>query len=67
MATNLYTVSSRPITFSGLITGTETSTIGYKYFNVNGSGGGTLTYSFDPSGDPPYVYWVGPKNNDPGY
>ena len=67
MATNLYTSSSRPITFSGLITGTENSTVGYKYFNVNGSGGGTLTYAFGATGDPPYVYWVGPKNNDPGY
>ena len=67
MATNLYTTGSRPITFSGLITGTETSTIGYKYFTVNSSGGGTLTYNFDPSGDPPYIYWVGPRYNDPGY
>ena len=67
MATYLYTNSSRPITFSGLITGTENSTVGYKYFNVNSSGGGTLTYAFGASGDPPYVYWVGPKNNDPGY
>ena len=67
MATNLYTTSSRPITFSGLITGTETSTIGYKYFTVNSSGGGTLTYGFGASGDPPYVYWVGPRYNDPGY
>ena len=67
MATNLYTTSSRPITFSGLITGTETSTIGYKYFTVNSSGGGTLTYNFDPGGDPPYVYWAGPRYNDPGY
>lgn len=68
MATYLYTSGSRPITFSGLTTGTETSIAnGYKYFNVNGSGGGTLTYAFGASGDPPYVYWVGPKNNDPGY
>ena len=68
MATYLYTASSRPITFSGLITGTETSVQNdYKYFTVNGSGGGTLTYAFDPTGDPPYVYWVGPRYNDPGY
>ena len=67
MATNIYTNSSRPINFSGLITGTENSTIGYKYFTVNSSGGGTLTYGFGASGDPPYVYWVGPRYNDPGY
>ena len=68
MATYLYTSATRPITFSGLITGTETSVQSdYKYFNVNSSGCGTLTYNFDPSGDPPYVYWAGPKNNDPGY
>jgi hypothetical protein len=68
MATYLYTSSTRPITFSGLITGTETSVQNdYKYFNVNSSGGGTLTYDFDPTGDPPYVYWVGPRYNDPGY
>ena len=68
MATYLYTSSSRPINFSGLITGTETSIQNnYKYFTVNSSGGGTLTYAFQPSGDPPYVYWVGPRYNDPGY
>ena len=67
MATNIFTNSQRPITFSGLMTGTENSTNGYKYFNVNSSGGGTLTYSFGASGDPPYVYWAGPKNDDPGY
>ena len=68
MATYLYTHGSRPINFSGLITGTETSILNdYKYFNVNSSGGGTLTYAFAAGGDPPYVYWVGPRYNDPGY
>ena len=68
MATYIYTSSARPITFSGLMTGTETSIPGgYKYFTVNSSGGGTLTYSFGAAGDPPYVYWVGPRYNDPGY
>ena len=68
MATYIYTSSQRPINFSGLMTDTETSIQnGYKYFNVNSSGGGTLTYGFGASGDPPYVYWVGPRYNDPGY
>ena len=68
MATWLYTSSSRPINFSGLISGTETSIqSNYKYFNVNSSGGGTLTYGFGASGDPPYVYWVGPRYDNPGY
>ena len=62
MATYLYTSAARPITFSGLMTGTETVVQNdYKYFQLNSSGAGTLTYSFGAGGDPPYVYWVGPR------
>ena len=64
----LYTTSTRTITFSGLITGTDNDkNYDYRYFNVNSSGGGTLTAAFNPTGDPPYIYWCGPRYNDPGY
>ena len=68
MAIFLYTTSSRVITFSGLITGDDNDkSYDYRYFNVNSSGGGTLTAAFQPTGDPPYIYWAGPRYNDPGY
>jgi len=64
----VYTAGARPITFSGLYSGTVTTVqYDYIYFNVNGSGGGTLTCSFGASGDPPYIYWCGPRYDDPGY
>jgi hypothetical protein len=64
----LYTTSSRTITFSGLISATDNDkSYDYRYFNVNSSGGGTLTAAFNPTGDPPYIYWSGPRYDDPGY
>ena len=68
MAIFLYTTSSREIDFTGLFTATDNDkSYDYRYFNVNSSGGGTLTAAFQPTGDPPYIYWVGPRYNDPGY
>jgi hypothetical protein len=68
MAIFLYTTGSRTITFSGLSTGTDNDkNYDYRYFNVNSSGGGTLTAAFNPTGDPPYIYWCGPRYDDPGY
>lgn len=64
----LYTTSSRTITFSGLISATDNDkNYDYRYFNVNSSGGGTLTAAFNPTGDPPYIYWCGPRYDNPGY
>jgi hypothetical protein len=64
----LYTTSTRTITFSGLISATDNDkSYDYRYFNVNSSGGGTLTAAFNPTGDPPYIYWSGPRYDDPGY
>ena len=68
MAIFLYTTSSREIDFTGLFTATDNDkSYDYRYFNVNSSGGGTLTAAFQPTGDPPYIYWVGPRYDDPGY
>jgi len=64
----LYTNEYRPITFSGLFAETNTSLAnGYRYFNVNSAGGGTLTCAFGSTGDPPYIKWCGPRYDDPGY
>ena len=64
----IFTNGSRPIIFSGLLSYTDTNTnYGYRYFNVGANGGRTLTCAFDATGDPPYVYWVGPRYDDPGY
>ena len=68
MAIFLYTTSNRVISFDGLISANDNNkSYDYRYFTVNSSGGGTLTASFQPSGDPPYIYWVGPRYDDPGY
>ena len=67
MAMWVYASASRPIVFSGLISGTYTSPAGgYIYFSLNSSGGGSVTASFGAGGDPPYVYWTGPRYS-PGY
>ena len=68
MAIFLYTTSQRTISFSGLINANDNNkAYDYRYFNVNSSGGGTLQCNFNPTGDPPYIYWVGPRYDDPGY
>tara|TARA_B100000965_G_scaffold406584_1_gene446336 strand:- start:2272 stop:2802 length:531 start_codon:yes stop_codon:yes gene_type:complete len=67
MAMYLYTTGSRPINFSGLYSGTVNNIANdYLYFSLNSSGGGTITASFAATGDPPYLYWTGPRYA-PGY
>jgi len=64
----LFTNSDRTMSFSGLVNANVSNvSYDYLYFNVNSSGGGTLQCNFNPSGDPPYIYWVGPRYDDPGY
>ena len=68
MSIFLYTTSSRQINFSGLINANSNNvSYNYLHFNVNASGGGTLTGAFQPTGDPPYIYWCGPRYDDLGY